>query len=307
MITHPHPNANSPTRSCRNLSVDANFEERLERMAIELAILEDLGPERVDVTTQATITAQSSATGVFFCKENRVILAGLAVAARVFEYFSKDIEFDIFMTDGSSVSEAPAIIATVNGPTRAILSGERLVLNLMQRMSGIATMTSALVEKAKRISIAILDTRKTSPALRVFEREAVRIGGGVNHRFGLFSAILIKDNHISASGGVRAAIESARGKFGQDCQIEVEVADLKELEDALQSNASKIMLDNMTPDMVRSAVARVNGRAFIEVSGGINATNLDDYLIPGVNAISIGALTHSPRCVDISLEVETLK
>lgn len=279
--------------------------ERLERMAIELAILEDLGPERVDLTTLATIPSKSLSTGVFLCKENDVVLAGLKAAARVFGYFSPAISFEVWMEDGTKVVEAPVTIATARGPTAALLTGERLVLNLIQRMSGIATVTSRFTEKAKKYSIAILDTRKTSPGLRVFEREAVRIGGGVNHRFGLFSEVLIKDNHISVCGGVRQAIEAARSQLGHDCRIEVEVTNFDELDSALSANAEKVMLDNMTPAMVRAAISRVNGKAFIEVSGGVNSTNIDDYLIPGVDAISIGALTHSPRCVDISLEVET--
>lgn len=290
----------SATLSARHL-------EALFERALDLAISEDLGPEPKDVTTDALVSEAAHASGHLYCKQPGVI-SGLSVAAKVFERFDRLIEVVQLVPDGAVITaEQPVAIAAITGLANPILKAERLALNLMQRMSGIATFTHGFVSKAAPLSIEILDTRKTTPGLRVFEREAVRAGGGTNHRFGLFDAILIKDNHVRLAGGVLQAIQAARSASPRDMQIEVEVTSFDEVQQAIEGRANRIMLDNMTPDMVQTAVEMIAGKAYIEVSGGINLSNIDRYLIRGVNGISIGALTHSAPSLDISLEVETIE
>jgi nicotinate-nucleotide pyrophosphorylase (carboxylating) len=278
------------------------FQEQLIDQSITLAMLEDLGPDNIDITTSSVAPADALATGYLQCKQKAVI-AGLEIFKYVMKRYDGSIEVKELISDGETVDSPPTKLATLRGNAQSILKAERLGLNLLQRMSGVATETKALAQKAAEYKIAILDTRKTTPGLRVFEKRAVAIAGGTNHRFGLFDAILIKDNHVRLAGGVAKAVELARKK-NPALQIEVETTTLDEVKEALALKAEQIMLDNMTPDMVQQAVVLIGGRAFIEVSGGINASNLDQYLLPGVNAISIGALTHSAKNIDISLEVE---
>lgn len=268
---------------------------------IESWLKEDFGAEG-DITAQATIPAESQARATLCVKQPGVV-AGLAIFERILHKVDASIEFEALVSEGSFIENVPATVARIHGPSRALLGAERTALNILQRLSGIATVARQFTELATPVGIQILDTRKTAPGLRALEKWAVKTGGGTNHRIGLFDRILIKDNHIAIAGGVPQAIAASREKFPKH-SIEVEVTNLEQLQEALNGKAETIMLDNMSPTMINQAVAMVNGKAFIEVSGGVNLSNIRDYLIPGVNAISIGALTHSVKSVDISLEVE---
>ncbi len=287
--------------------------------AIELAIEEDLGRERVDVTSAACVPSDCRASAVVLVKEPAIV-AGIEIFERVMRSFHKSesgqkrgtarnasdsadaLIIEPLIDEGSAVMQIPHEIIKLQGPAGTILAGERLALNLLQRMSGVATMTKQFVDKAKPLGIAILDTRKTTPCLRAFEKYAVAAVGGQNHRMGLFDNILIKDNHIRVAGSITKAVSAARAKY-PDKEVEVETTTLTEVQEALDNKAEKIMLDNMAPDTVRQAVELIRGRSKIEVSGGINQKNIDQYLIGGVDYISIGALTHSVRAIDISLEI----
>lgn len=277
-------------------------ELRLMNQAIEFAIKEDLGNSG-DITTLATAHPEKQATGRFVLKEAPCLIAGLSVLKLVFEKLDAEVEIDLIHRDGDFITEIPCDLATVKGPAYAVLAGERLALNLMQRMSGVATATRMYTSLAQETGISILDTRKTAPGLRVFDKVAVRTAGGKNHRFGLFDQILIKDNHVRLAGGVKEAIRRAKQQ-ADGRLVEVETTNLEEVRQALDEGADTILLDNMSPPMVRDAVSLIKGRAQIEVSGGVNLSTIRDYLIPGVTAISIGALTHSVKAIDISLEVE---
>jgi nicotinate-nucleotide pyrophosphorylase (carboxylating) len=231
------------------------------------------------------------------------VVAGLELAQKVFERFDPRIGLECLVEDGDLIDGARTRIALVNGPAGSILTAERLVLNLMQRMSGVATLTRKYAQLVKPHGIQILDTRKTTPGMRQLQKEAVRIGGGTNHRFGLYDAILIKDNHVKIAGGVAQAIKLAKIRY-PDKRVEVEVTNLDEVKQALEQKADAILLDNMAPQMVNDSVALIDGKAFIEVSGGITLDTISAYFIKGVDAISCGALTHSAANVDMSLEVE---
>ena len=269
---------------------------------IELAFKEDLGPASEDVTTIATIPETLQAECRIECRETAVI-AGMALAAEIFHRVDSSIKVKQIHKDGELVKVVGSKVATIVGPARGIMSGERIALNFLQRMSGIATITRQFVELAAPYGIAILDTRKTTPGMRIFQREAVRLGGGTNHRFGLFDAFLIKDNHIAIAGGVGKAVRAAKSAR-PGMRVEVEAASLPEVAEALVAQADAILLDNMAPDEIKSAIELIAGRAFIEVSGGITLDTISQYLIKGVNAISVGALTHSAPSVDFSLEVD---
>lgn len=273
---------------------------QLDRL-IESWLQEDFGSEG-DITAQATIPAESRASATL-CVKQAGVIAGLGVFERILHKVDLSIKFEALVADGSFIEKVPATLARIEGPSRALLGAERTALNILQRLSGIATVARQFSAMAKPVGIQILDTRKTTPGLRMLEKWAVATGGGTNHRFGLFDRILIKDNHIAIAGGVTAAIKRSRERFPEH-SVEVEVTNFEQLQEALDAKAETIMLDNMSPASITKAVAMVNGRAFIEVSGGVNLANIDSYLIPGVNAISIGALTHSVKSVDISLEVE---
>jgi nicotinate-nucleotide pyrophosphorylase (carboxylating) len=268
---------------------------------LELAIEEDLGKDG-DITTNATVPTNLKAQCIILCKEPAVV-AGLRIAQSIFTRFDKAITLVLSVEDGTVVEGPSTQIATVHGPAGPILSAERLVLNVMQRMSGVATTTRKFAEIARGTGIQILDTRKTTPGMRQLQREAVRIGGGTNHRFGLFDAILIKDNHVRIAGNVTKAVQLARKSY-PDKRIEVEVTDFDEVAMALAENADAILLDNMTPAQVEESVKLINKKAFVEVSGGIALDTIKNYLIAGVDAISCGALTHSAPNIDMSLEVE---
>ncbi len=267
--------------------------------AIEVALREDVGVG--DSTTSALIDPGLSIAAALIFKEPAVA-AGLGVLAAVFRAVDRRIQVTNLIEDGQCVAAPGVVAAIVNGPAPGILTGERTALNFLQRMSGVATLVRRFVELAETAGIAILDTRKTTPGLRAFERYAVRLGGGFNHRSGLFDQFLIKDNHLKLAGGVVEAVRLARARQ-PDALIEVETGCLEEVSEALRCGVDVIMLDNMNPETVREAVALIDGRAWVEVSGGISLDNIEDYLISGVDAISVGALTHSAPNIDISLEV----
>lgn len=287
--------------------ISLSFQQKLMDEAIDLAIKEDLGEAGEDITAKAIIPAHLCVEAAVICRQPAV-LAGMVVADSIFKRFDSSCRVIAHQQDGavlggSTLEVMPVAVATIVGKAGAILSAERLFLNILQRMSGVATLTRQFVDLAKPFGIEILDTRKTTPGLRAFARLAVKIGGGVNHRFGLFDAILIKDNHVRIAGGVTEAVARVRALY-PDRYLEVEVENMKEVEEALAAGVDRIMLDNMSPAEVKEAVAVINGRAYVEVSGGVTLDTIKNYLIPGVNGISIGALTHSAPAIDFSLEVE---
>ena len=232
------------------------------------------------------------------------ILAGVDVARMVFDKFDPSLKMTVFINDGAHVK--PGDVAfVVEGPVRSLLQTERTMLNIMQRMSGIATMTAKYQEKLSGLKTKVLDTRKTTPGMRMLEKEAVKIGGGMNHRIGLFDMILIKDNHVDFAGSITNAVNRARTYLkekGKDLKIEVEVRNTPEIEEALRLNVDRIMLDNFTPERTREAVELINGRCEIESSGGITLDTLREYGECGVDYISVGALTHSVKGLDMSFK-----
>ena len=265
---------------------------------IMTALSEDVGTG--DITTESTIPETARAHGLYKAKESGV-LCGIGVAARVFELIDRDIEFTPLKRDGDRI-EKGEIIAEVRGKATNVLTGERVGLNLMQRMSGIATRTAEAVAQVEGTGAKICDTRKTTPGLRVVEKYAVKVGGGTNHRFNLADGILIKDNHIVAAGSITNAVRAARANAPHTLKIEVEVETFDELNEALDVGADIIMLDNMSCEDMKKAVGIVNGRAVTEASGNMGDRNLKEVADCGVDLISIGALTHSVRSLDISLK-----
>lgn len=275
---------------------------RITRL-IESALLEDLGAG--DVTSDGILADDDRGFGEFLCKGSGLV-AGLSIASAVFQLCDPDAVFRSLMPDGSRVAPG-SVLATVKGSARQILHAERTALNFLQRMSGIATLTSSFVQAVAGTSAKITDTRKTAPGLRVLDKMAVRIGGGVNHRFGLDDMVLIKDNHIVAAGGIRPAVERCRAYCdarGLDLPVEVETKTLREVEEALGcSGVGRIMLDNFPLEEMRTAVALVAGRCEVEASGGVTLETVRGIAETGVDFISVGALTHSVRALDISLEL----
>jgi nicotinate-nucleotide pyrophosphorylase (carboxylating) len=274
---------------------------------VEEALAEDIGSG--DITTLATVPPNSRGVGKFIAKQNGIV-AGMEVVDLVYTYVDEGLSFLPKIQDGSSV-EAGDLIGVVAGHVRSILSGERVALNFLQRMSGIATLTAKFVEAIADVNqgkTKILDTRKTVPGLRVFDKWAVRLGGGVNHRYGLDSMVLIKDNHVVASGGVREAIERCRKYLAErdlHVKIEVEVQNLDELKEVLDcGGVDFVMLDNFDLEDMKKAVEMVQGRVKVEASGGVTLETVRAVAKSGVDFISIGALTHSVKALDISLEVE---
>lgn len=275
----------------------------LIRKAVEAALAEDLGLYG-DITTNATVPASAQVKAVFRTRKPGVI-SGLAVAAATFAALDDRVRFKETDSDGNWVGAAGEKIATVSGPARAILTGERVALNFLGRMSGIATLTAAYVGAVNGTRAKIVDTRKTTPGLRAFEKYAVGCGGGFNHRVGLFDAILIKDNHIVAAGGIVPALEAARAHAGHLVKIEIEVDTLEQLEDVLGIGADVVLLDNMTTDQLRAAVKLVAGRMITEASGGVSLTTVRAIAETGVDLISVGALTHSAPVLDLGLDFES--
>jgi nicotinate-nucleotide pyrophosphorylase (carboxylating) len=268
------------------------------RNILRLALEEDIG--NCDLTTTITIPEEQRSKALVIAKGSFTV-AGLPFAKEVFAMLDPEIVFRIFFNDGSRIRKGD-IIAEIYGRARTILSGERVSLNIMQRLSGIATITNAFVEKVRGLDVKIVDTRKTTPCLRFMERYAVKIGGGSNHRFGLFDGILIKDNHIEAAGSITDAVKSAR-KAHHLLKIEVEVENLKDLREALKAGADVVMLDNMSTDDMKEAVNTAKGKAIIEASGNITLNNVRAVAETGVNLISVGAITHSAPAVDISMKI----
>lgn len=269
------------------------------RDLIRTWLLEDVGTG--DVTTRAIVSPDQRGVAEIVVREAGVF-CGVPVAEHVFAELDTELAFTSLVPEGSRVGPG-TIVARLEGSLRSILTGERLALNLLQRLSGIATLTSRFVEAVAGTGVVILDTRKTTPGLRALEKYAVRVGGGRNHRFGLFDGILIKDNHIRAVGSVREAVRLARERAPHSLVIEVEVTTLEELDEALAAGADWILLDNMDLETIRQAVQRVAGRAKLEVSGGVTLDRIRAIAETGVDAISVGALTHSARALDISLEI----
>ncbi len=272
---------------------------------IKSALSEDIGTG--DITTELTIPDNHVSLAKAIAKED-FILAGLPFFTEVFRYLSNEITIQSFFNDGDCVSSS-SVIAQLKGNTRYLLMGERVALNILQRLSGIATLTHSFVEKVKDTGAKILDTRKTTPTLRPLEKYAVRVGGAQNHRFGLYDGILIKDNHIEAAGGIKKAIALVKEAKSHLLKIEVEVKNLNELKEALDAGADIVMLDNMGVEEIRSAVALARGKRqdiVIEVSGGVNLENVRELALTGVNYISVGALTHSAKAVDISMKIENI-
>ena len=270
--------------------------------AVSAALAEDLGLSG-DITTDAIVPPDAMATGVFAVRRPGTI-AGLQLAQAAFHRLDAKVAFETEVADGDEAS-AGAIVARVSGSARALLTAERVALNFLCRLSGIATLTRRYVDAVAGTRAHIIDTRKTTPGLRAFEKYAVRAGGGMNHRTGLFDAVLIKDNHIVVAGGIGAAIEAARSRAGHMVKIEIEVDSLDQLEQVLRHRVDAVLLDNMTPDQLREAVQRVGGRAITEASGGVNLETVRAIAEAGVDLISVGALTHSAPVLDIGLDFET--
>src|ERR1044071_2374997 len=264
---------------------------------------EDLG--RGDITTQATVTRNSRARGRFLAKEPMVV-AGLEAAEAVFSTLDSQQQIEAFASDGEEV-EAGKVIARTSGFADVLLAGERVALNLLQRLSGIATLTRKYVRAIEGTNAQIVDTRKTTPGLRMLEKYAVLSGGARNHRFGLDDGVLIKDNHVALAGGVGAAVERAREAVGHLHKIEVEVSAQKDLREAIRSGADILLLDNLSPEETARLVAvarELSPQIELESSGGITLENVRAYAEAGVDLISIGALTHSARAMDISFKIQ---
>jgi nicotinate-nucleotide pyrophosphorylase (carboxylating) len=269
--------------------------------AVAEALAEDLGLVG-DVTTNATIPADAQSTALLKARAPGAV-SGIALARAAFHALDPALAFTVTKPDGGIVATGDTI-AEISGSARAILSAERVALNFMGRMSGIATLTARYVAAVAGTRAAIVDTRKTTPGLRAFEKYAVRCGGGRNHRIGLFDAVLIKDNHIIAAGGLERAIKAARDHAGHILKIEVEVDTLEQLERVLQHRVDAVLLDNMSPETLKKAVTMVAGRSLTEASGGVNLDSVRDIAETGVDLISVGALTHSAPVLDLGLDFQ---
>lgn len=273
--------------------------ESLYRDIVELALEEDLGTAG-DITTESTIPEDAEATGEFRTRRRGVIV-GLAVAQYVFEVVDDTVEFDARVDDGDRV-EAGSLLAVVKGSARSILSAERTALNFLARMSGVATQAALLVDAVEGTGAKIADTRKTMPGHRALDKYAVRMGGGMNHRFGLHDAVMIKDNHIVAAGSITGAVEAARSKVGHTVSVEVEVETLKQLEQVLETDTDIVLLDNMSPMDLAEAVKMVDGEMTTEASGGVTLDTVREIAETGVDVISVGWITHSAPQLDIGLD-----
>ena len=276
--------------------------EELNDRLIDLAFAEDIGDG--DHTTLCCIPDDAMGQSKLLIKEEG-ILAGIEIAKEVFRRFDPEMKVEVFIEDGAHVKPGD-VAMVVTGRVQSLLQTERLMLNIMQRMSGIATMTNKYVERLKGTKTRVLDTRKTTPGMRILEKLAVKIGGGVNHRIGLFDMILLKDNHVDFAGGIENAINRCHAYLkekGKDLKIEIEVRNFEELQRVLDmGGVDRIMLDNFTPENTRKAVEMVNGRFEIESSGGITFDTLRDYAECGVDFISVGALTHSVKGLEMSFK-----
>lgn len=273
--------------------------EDYSELLVKAALAEDIGSG--DITTGSVVPGSARGAGEFIAREDMVV-AGLFIAKKTFMLLDASSAFKAFYEDGDEVKKG-SVVASVSGRLAPILAGERVALNFVQRLSGIATLTREFVKKLTGTEARLLDTRKTTPCLRILEKYAVRAGGGYNHRFGLFDAVLIKDNHIAAAGGVKKAVDKVLRKYRDSVPVEVEVTNYRELREALEAGADIIMLDNMDPERIRKSLKIIRKRALVEVSGGVTLKNIGEIAATGVDFISVGALTHSARSVDISMEV----
>ncbi|HPP76253.1 MAG TPA: carboxylating nicotinate-nucleotide diphosphorylase [Armatimonadota bacterium] len=270
------------------------------RAVVESALKEDIGTG--DITSMLTVPEQAVSRAVISVREDGVI-AGMDAAEMAFSVVDPHVRFERIVSDGDRVSRGQAL-AVVEGRSRSLLAGERIALNFLQRLSGIATKTAYFVSLVEGTKAKVVDTRKTTPGLRALEKYAVRVGGGYNHRFGLYDGVLIKDNHIVAAGGVRNAVTAAKASAPHTLKVEVEVRTLDELTEALDSGADAVLLDNMDIETMRQAVEITAGRAVLEASGGVTEQTIADIAATGVDLISVGALTHSVKSLDIGLDFE---
>lgn len=272
--------------------------EKVVRAALE----EDLGHGR-DITSECLIPLSEQATGTLVAREDG-ILCGLMLALSAFSLTDIDFDMTVHKQDGDEL-QAGDVIAEITGPARALLTAERVALNFLTHLSGISTLTNTYVKTIEGTGAEICDTRKTIPGLRMFQKYAVSIGGGANHRFGLDDAILIKDNHIAIAGGISQSLDQAHMLAGHMVKIEIEVDTLEQLEEVLENGkANVVMLDNMKPDMLKKAVEMVDGSMAIEASGGVNLNTVRAIAETGVHYISVGALTHSAPSLDIALDIQ---
>ncbi|MBP3747893.1 MAG: carboxylating nicotinate-nucleotide diphosphorylase [Ruminococcus sp.] len=266
---------------------------------ITTALMEDIN--YIDAAADNLIPEDHKSSAYYVAKDTGIV-CGIEIAKRVFELAGGNVDFNILLNDGTKVNKGD-IIAELEGSTLTLLKGERTALNILQHMSGIATATNKCVELVKGTNASVTDTRKTLPGLRALQKYAVTVGGGKNHRYNLSDAAMLKDNHIDAYGGITAAVAALREKIGHTVKIEVEVRTLAELEEALDNKVEIIMLDNMNCDEMAEAVEITDGRALLEASGNITAENIRAVAETGVNIISLGALTHSVKCFDISMKI----
>ncbi|MBD8500703.1 carboxylating nicotinate-nucleotide diphosphorylase [Paenibacillus arenosi] len=283
-----------------------NIERLMLRDQITAWLREDIGTG--DVTTAFTIPQGHLSKGIIHAKEEGII-AGLPVAEAVFEVVDSSLRFHALVQEGDRVSKG-TVLAEVEGNTASILQGERLALNMMQRLSGIATKTSSYVQAIADLEVRLVDTRKTTPGHRALEKYAVRVGGGSNHRFGLYDAVMIKDNHIKGAGGIREAVARAKQHIPYTMKVEVETECLEQVQEALEAKADIIMLDNMQLEQMREAVRVIRSHSphiLIEASGGVNLDTIRDKALTGVDIISVGALTYSFHALDISLDLNEQK
>ncbi len=267
---------------------------------IENALLEDI--HTGDITTLAVVPEKRNAKARLIAKEP-LVLAGVEIAARVFYLVDSEVVFSPCFSDGALL-EVGDVIAEIAGDAASLLQAERVALNLLQRMCGVATLTSRYKQAVSGTEARVVDTRKTTPGLRQLEKYAVRIGGGSNHRYGLYDGVLIKENHIAAAGGITVAVQRARAFVPHTIKIEVETETLEQVAEALDAGADSIMLDNMDLETMRRAVAMIDGKALTEASGGVSLDTIAEIAGTGVDIISVGALTHSARAMDISMLLE---
>jgi len=273
-------------------------QQDIERV-VTAALAEDVGTG--DATTLALVPEEAQCRAELLLEEPGVV-CGVPVAAAVFRTLDPAVQVEARLDEGTAVSDVPAVVAVVEGPARAILSGERVALNLLGRLCGIASLTRRFVELTEGTNTSVLDTRKTTPGLRALEKYAVRCGGGRNHRAGLYDGVLVKENHIRVAGGVGAALAALEGRV-DGLPVEIEAETLAQVREALDGGATRILLDNMSPEEVREAVELAAGRAELEASGGVSLGTVRAYAETGVDFVSVGALTHSARSLHVSLEV----
>ncbi|HAK1571834.1 TPA: carboxylating nicotinate-nucleotide diphosphorylase [Listeria monocytogenes] len=268
----------------------------LMNQAIQAFLLEDIG--QYDLSAETVFPRDTMGEGVFLAKETG-ILCGISIPPKVYELLGGNIQFEAYKKDGDWIQKGD-IIASVKAPVRTLLAGERVILNLMQRMSGIASQTNFAVKQLDDSAIRICDTRKTAPGLRAFDKYAVQTGGGFNHRNGLYDGVMLKDNHIAFSGGITSAVSTVREKLGHMVKIEVETETAEQVKEAVQAGADIIMFDNRTPEEIKQLVKLVPPHITTEISGNVTLENIHRYKGSGANYISLGSLTHSVRAFDIS-------